>query len=338
MSTIKQAMAAPDRANENLAQKIEMAGSFSHEDPVSSNSSAPSDEGHEELLAWSRIRLTFRDAFSEFFGTFIMLLFGDGVVAQVVLSEETKGNYQSISWGWGLGVMLGVYVAGKSGGHLNPAVTLANCVFRGHPWHKFPIYAISQILGAMAAAAVVYGNYISAIDAFEGRGVRTVTGPTATAGIFCTYPAEFMTRTGMFFSEIVASTILQFVIFALADGGNTGAGALMPLALFFLIFGIGACFGWETGYAINLARDFGPRLVSYMVGYGHEVWSAGGYYFWIPMVAPFFGCLLGGFLYDAFIYEGKSPVNTPMLGLPRLFQFRRSVWSNTYQDPMSSRV
>lgn len=101
MSTIKQAMAAPDRANENLAQKIEMAGSFSHEDPVSSNSSAPSDEGHEELLAWSRIRLTFRDAFSEFFGTFIMLLFGDGVVAQVVLSEETKGNYQSISWGWG---------------------------------------------------------------------------------------------------------------------------------------------------------------------------------------------------------------------------------------------
>ncbi|MCQ6483126.1 aquaporin, partial [Vibrio parahaemolyticus] len=82
-------------------------------------------------------------------------------------------------------------------------------------------------------------------------------------------------------------------------------------ALFFLIFGIGACFGWETGYAINLARDFGPRLVTYMIGYGHEVWSAGGYYFWVPMVAPFLGTAFGGFLYDMFIYTGHSPVNSP---------------------------
>lgn len=178
-----------------------------------------------------------------------------------------------------LGVMLGVYCAGKSGGHINPAVTLANCVYRRHPWRKFPIYAVAQVLGAMAGAAVVYGNYKSAIDVFEGgRGIRTVSGDTATAGIFCTYPAEFMTRTGMFFSEFIASTILQFVIFALLDNG---AGQLMPLALFFLIFGLGACFGWETGYAINLARDFGPRLVSYMLGYGTGVWSAGGYYFWV---------------------------------------------------------
>jgi aquaglyceroporin related protein len=181
-----------------------------------------------------------------------------------------------------IGVMLGVYVGGKSGGHLNPAVTLANCVYRGHPWRKFPVYMLAQILGAMTGAAIVYGNYRSAFDAFEGgSGLRTVTGPNATAGVFCTYPAAFMTRTGMFFSEVVASTILQFVIFAMADSNNIGAGPLMPLCLFFLIFGIGACFGWETGYAINLARDFGPRLVSYMIGYGHEVWSAGGYYFWV---------------------------------------------------------
>lgn len=178
--------------------------------------------------------------------------------------------------------MLGVYVGGKSGGHLNPAVTLANCVFRGHPWRKFPVYFVGQLLGAMAAAFVVYANYKSAIDAFEGApGLRTVTGPNATAGIFCTYPAPFMTRTGMFFSEFVASSILQLVIFALVDQGNMGAGPLLPLALFFLIFGIGACFGWETGYAINLARDFGPRLVSYILGYGSEVWSAGDYYFWV---------------------------------------------------------
>jgi MIP family channel proteins len=181
-----------------------------------------------------------------------------------------------------IAVMLGVYVGGKSGGHLNPAVTFANCLYRGHPWRKFPVYALAQLLGAMTGAAIVYGNYRSAFDAFEGgAGIRTVTGPTATAGIFCTYPAAFMTRTGMFFSEFTASSILMFCIFALADPNNIGAGHLMPLCLFFLIFGIGACFGWETGYAMNLARDFGPRLVSFMIGYGHEVWSAGGYYFWV---------------------------------------------------------
>ncbi|RDA94233.1 hypothetical protein CP533_0587 [Ophiocordyceps camponoti-saundersi (nom. inval.)] len=281
---------------------------------------------HEQQLrtpVWPRIRSWGQDAFSEFVGTMVLILFGDGVVAQVVLSNGTKGDYQSISWGWGIGVMFGVYCAGKSGGHINPAVTMANCVFRGHPWRKLPVYAAAQVLGAMAGAFIVYGNYKSAIDHFEGgAGIRTVSGPNATAGIFCTYPAPFMTRTGMFFSEFVASSILQFVIFALVDAENLAAGPLLPLCLLFLIFGIGACFGWETGYAINLARDFGPRLVSYMLGYGSEVWSAGGYYFWIPMVAPFMGTLTGGALYDLFIYTGESPINMPWLGLDRLFRQR----------------
>jgi aquaglyceroporin related protein len=180
--------------------------------------------------------------------------------------------------------MLGVYVGGKSGAHLNPAVTFADCVFRKFPWRKFPVYMLAQTLGAMLAAFIVYGNYKSAIDKFEGgRGIRTVPGYSnhSTAGIFCTYPAPFMSTTGQFFSEFIASAILMFCIYALRDDDNLGSGNLTPLALFFVIFGIGACFGWETGYAINFARDFGPRLVSYMLGYGHEVWSAGNYYFWV---------------------------------------------------------
>jgi len=259
-------------------------------------------------LLWFKVREYCRDAFSEFFGTMILILFGDGVVAQVLLSHEQKGDYQSISWGWGydpssfwypsfkltvlffhsrLGVMLGVYASGASGGHINPAVTFANCVFRGFPWRKFPIYALAQTLGAMAGSAIVYGNYKSAINSYEGGpNIRTVPGysTTATAGIFCTYPAEFMTKTGQFFSEFLASAILMFMVFALKDDGNLGAGPLVPLALFFVIFGIGACFGWETGYAINVARDFGPRLTSYMLGYGHEVWAAGNYYFWVCFI------------------------------------------------------
>lgn len=272
-------------------------------------------------LWWSRIRADCRLAFSEFFGTLVLVLFGNGVVAQVVLSENKKGDYQSISWGWGLGVMLGVYVSGISGSHINPAVTFANCVLRNFPWRKWPLYAISQLLGGMCAAAIVYGNYKSAVDTYEGGPeIRTVPGysDTASGGIFCTYPAEFMTRTGQFFSEFVASSILMFVIFALTDNGNMAAGPFMPIAMFFTIFGIGACFGWETGYAINLARDFGPRLVSYMIGYGPEVWRAGNYYFWVPVVAPFCGCTFGGWLYDMFLYVGAdSVINTPYLGLHR---------------------
>lgn len=217
--------------------------------------------------------------------------------------------------------MLGVYASGISGAHINPAVTFANCIFRKFPWKKFPIYMIAQTLGAMVASVVVYENYRSAIDAFEGgASIRTVPGysPNATAGIFCTYPAEFMTRTGMFFSEFIASTLLMFLIYAIKDDHNLGAKNLVPLALFFIIFGIGACFGWETGYAINLARDFGPRLMSYALGYGPNVWRAGGYYFWIPMVAPFMGCTFGGFLYDVLLFTGESPINTPYWGLYRV--------------------
>ena len=181
--------------------------------------------------------------------------------------------------------MLGIYVAGDSGAFLNPAVTLAFCVYRGLPFRRWPIYLIAQFLGGFLAAGVMYANYIPAIDNYAGKGVRKVPpAHGATAQIFCTYPAKFVTKSQQFVSELIASTLLIFVIFALKDETNNGAAFSarnwFPLSLFFLIFGIGACFGWETGYAINLARDFGPRLMSYIVGYGPEVWTAGNYYFW----------------------------------------------------------
>ncbi|ORY87026.1 aquaporin-like protein [Protomyces lactucae-debilis] len=267
-----------------------------------------------------------REGAAEFFGTMMIIIFGVGSVAQVVLSDATKGDYQSISWGWGIGVMLGVYVSGGiSGGHLNPAVTLTNVVYRKLPLKKLPVYMVAQTLGAFMGAAIIYGNYRSAIQAFEGGDMRTVGLKTSTAGLFCTYPAEFMTRTGMFFSEFIASAFLMFVIFAIGDPANNPAGDMGPLVLFFLIFGIGAGLGWETGYAINFARDFGPRMFTYMAGYGTGVFSAGGYYFWIPMVAPFLGCLAGGGLYDLFLFSGESPANSPYLGL-------RGERSNGQQD------
>lgn len=105
--------------------------------PINRSATAELRKGQNSGLAWPRIRRTCREAFSEFMGVFVLIMFGDGVVAQVVLSDNTKGDYQSISWGWGIGVMLGVYASGISGGHINPAVTFANCIFRGqYGWLK----------------------------------------------------------------------------------------------------------------------------------------------------------------------------------------------------------
>lgn len=175
--------------------------------------------------------------------------------------------------------MLGAFVAKKSGGHLNPAVTLANCVYRKLPWHKLPIYASAQLLGGLFGAVVVYLNYVSAIDVFEGGiGVRTVGNIASTGGIFATYPVPFLSTKGQFFSEFLATAILMFCLFALVDAG---VGNMLPIFTVFLIFGLGAAFGWETGYAMNIARDFSPRLVSYFLGYGNEVFTSGNTYFWV---------------------------------------------------------
>lgn len=287
---------------------------------MSENSFVYPGKTASDLPFWPRMRHTLREPFAEFLGTMILILFGDGVVAQVVLSDGAKGSFQSINWSWGIGVMFGVYAAGGiSGGHLNPAVTLANCILRGFPWKKFPLYVLGQMLGAFVAAFIVYGNYKSAIDNFEGHGIRTVHGATATAGIFCTYPQPFLTKTGQFFSEVVGSAVLMMGIYAINDTNNLPAGNLGPLVLVFLIFGVGASFGWQTGYAINPARDFAPRLASYILGYGTDVWKAGNYYFWVPIVAPCIGCTFGGFLYDIFVFTGaESPINAPVFGLTRI--------------------
>ncbi|KAF2667278.1 aquaporin, partial [Microthyrium microscopicum] len=243
-----------------------------------------------------------QQAVSEFFGTFVFLLFSLGVIAQVVLSKTTKGDYTTLCLGWGVGIMLGAYTAVRSGGHLNPAVTLSVCLYRSFPWRKLPVYMLAQTLGAFCAAAVIYGNYKSAIDTFEGVGIRTAPGFSdhSTAGIFATFPAPFMSTTGAFFSEFFASAMLMFCIFILQDARHA-LGAFIPVALAMVFIGISACFGWESGFAINFARDFGPRCFLSMVGYGKQVWVSNNYYFWIPMVAPFCGCAFGGLVFDLFL-------------------------------------
>jgi glycerol uptake facilitator protein len=239
---------------------------------------------------------------AEFFGTMLLILFGCGVVAQVVTggtplstAPGATGDYNSIAWGWGLGVAMAVYVAGRlSGAHLNPAVTIALAAFKGFPARKIAPYIGAQVLGAFVGGLIVRLNYADLIYKVDPQHTK------ATQGIFSTSPDAGVSIWTAFSDQVVGTAILVAVIFALTSAVNNPPLSNMgPLVIGLLVVGIGLGWGANAGYAINPARDFGPRLASFVTGY-HEAWySANGpqLYFWLPIVAPVIGGLIGGGLF-----------------------------------------
>ena len=251
---------------------------------------------------------------AEFAGTMILILFGVGVVAQVVVGEGSLGDHDSIAWAWGLGVTFGVYVAARlSGAHLNPAVTLTLALFRGFSWSKVAPYALAQTLGAFVAALIVRWNYSEVIAALDPD--HTI----ATQGIFSTLPGNGTLPVGIggaFRDQVIGTAILLFVILAVGDARNTTPGVnLAPFVIGLIVVAIGFAWGTNAGYAINPARDLGPRLMSFFTGYG-TAWrdQNGDLYFWVPIIAPLIGGPLGALLYDALVGrhlpvadEGEEP-------------------------------
>jgi MIP family channel proteins len=238
-----------------------------------------------------------RELYAEFLGTLVLIAFGAGVVAQVVLSNNANGTYLSINLAWGFAVTMGVYVAGGvSGAHLNPAVTLALASRGDLPWSKVLPYSLAQIAGAFTGAAIAFFVYREAFNAFDG-GTRQMN----TAGIFATYPHTHLSTLGGLIDQIAGTALLLLVIRALGDARNNPAGNLGPLVVGFLVMVIGMAFGFNAGYAINPARDLGPRLFTAIGGWGGEVFRANNFYFWVPIVGPLIGGPLGAFVYDALI-------------------------------------
>jgi MIP family channel proteins len=252
-----------------------------------------------------------REALAEFFGTFVLIVFGVGVVAQVVLGGGKNGEYLSINLGWGLGVTMAVYVAGGvSGAHLNPAVTLALAAWRGFPWRKVLPYVVAQTAGAFVAAAVVFATYHEAFTHFDG-GVRQVAGDLGTAGVFATYPQPWLSTFGGLIDQIVGTALLICVLFAIGDQRNLPpAPNIAPFIVGLLVLLIGVTYGLNAGYAINPARDFGPRLFTAVGGWGADVFRASNGWWWVPIVGPCIGGVLGGFLYDVFIHRHHPQLTT----------------------------
>jgi glycerol uptake facilitator protein len=204
---------------------------------------------------------------AEFLGTMVLILFGCGVVAMTVLfgkglpGEVVNGGYTNITFCWGLGVVLGIMVAGKiTGAHLNPAVTVALAAFRGFSWGKVIPYSIAQTAGAFVAAALVFWNYRPAFQKFD-------PGLEKTAGIFATFPAFPEVPFTGFLDQVIGTAILLFVVFAVTDERNQPSAFLTPVLVGLTVVALGMSFGALHGYAINPARDFGPRLFTVVSGF-----------------------------------------------------------------------
>ena len=254
------------------------------------------------------LRGTMRELAAEFLGTFVLIVFGAAVVAQVVLSGGANGAYFSINIAWGVAVTMGVYVAGGvSGAHINPAVTLALAVRRGFPWRKVLPYTAAQLAGAFVASVVVFVTYHEALNNFDPE--RTVVGAHATAGIWATYPQPYLsTFPGGLIDQIVGTALLVLCIFALTDSRNLAPDPRIgPIAVGLVVFLIGMTFGYNCGYAINPARDLGPRIFTWLAGWGNEVFTAGDYWWWVPIVGPCIGAVVGAYVYDLLITFHHPP-------------------------------
>jgi glycerol uptake facilitator protein len=256
-------------------------------------------ESAQEQLRMSHKPTLAAELIAEFLGTFVLMLFGTGVVAMVVLfpsntpGATVHGGYTNITLGWGLAVTMGIYVAGKvSGGHLNPAVTLTFAVFRGFSWRKVLPYSVAQTAGAFLAAALVYRNYLPAFHQFDPQLERT-------AGIFTTFPAFPELPQAGFLDQVIGTALLLLMVLAITDELNVPPGAnLAPAMIGLVVVAIGMSFGGMHGYAINPARDFGPRLFTVVAGFKNNGLTDGSRVWWVPVFAPLLGGLVGAAVYD----------------------------------------
>ncbi|MDH5607900.1 MAG: aquaporin family protein [Cyclobacteriaceae bacterium] len=243
---------------------------------------------------------------AEFFGTALLILFGAGVNAGVTLNKSYAQNsgWLVISLAWGLGVTMGIYAVGRiSGAHLNPAVTIGLAASGDFPVNKIPGYLLAQFFGAFAGASLVWLHYLPHWGKTDN--------PAGKLGIFSTGPA-IDNRMANLLSEIIGTFTLLFVIQLI--GANEFTQGLNPMAVGALIVAIGLSLGGTTGYAINPARDLGPRFAHFLLpirGKGTSNW----HYAWIPLAGPLLGGLQGALTYDAFFRGNTGPLFVGVTGL-----------------------
>ncbi|CAJ0591659.1 unnamed protein product [Cylicocyclus nassatus] len=241
----------------------------------------------------------FKEILAEFFCTGLLLFWGDSSVAQLVVSNRMTNEWVALTISWGVALWMSVQMSIRiSGAHLNPAVSFFLFTQKKITFRKFVIFSIAQTAGAFCGALGVFVLWYDGINHFDG-GKRQVKGMFATAGIFATYPKPYLTIAGGIVDQIFGTAILCLGVATITDKRNGIPPFLQPACIGFLLVGIGTAFAHNCGYAINPARDLGPRLLTLCVGYGWETFSYNEYgYFWIPIICPMIGAALGAWLYE----------------------------------------
>lgn len=250
------------------------------------------------MARMSASRRLMGEMIAEAFAMFIIIGMGDSAACMYTLYDPSP--YKQAYWGvciaWGLAVTIAIYVTGGvSGAHANPAVSLAMAMFRGFSWKKVLPYSLAQLVGAFLGSAVVYLMFQPVIDNFNAVNHLTRAGDGGAAGVFFTHPGLAITPLHALMDQVVLTAFLMIGIFAvteernvLAPQGNAGA-----LIIGLLVALIGASAGYLEAWALNPARDFGPRLFAYVMGWGAQALPSPGNYWWVPIVGPLIGGVVG---------------------------------------------
>jgi glycerol uptake facilitator protein len=247
------------------------------------------------------------ECISEVIGTAILIMVGDSAAAMYFMYDPSP--YKTAYWGvciaWGLGVAIAVYTCGGvSGAHINPAVTLPLAIFRKFPKWKIIPYVISQVIGAIIGAAIVYAMFYPVIDQYNALHNLTRAGGDGmpSAGVFFTHPNVGITPLHAFMDQIFLTGLLLLGIMAIIDQYNENAPrANAALIIGLLVAMIGASAGYLEAWAINPARDFGPRVFAYFAGWGPQAFPSPGNFWWVPIAGPLIGGVLGASIYEFMI-------------------------------------
>uniref|UniRef100_A0A914EAT8 Uncharacterized protein n=1 Tax=Acrobeloides nanus TaxID=290746 RepID=A0A914EAT8_9BILA len=243
-----------------------------------------------------------RCVLAEFFCTLILVFGGTSVIAQYVVGRGNYDMYFAVTIGFGISFIIAIHMGIRiSGAHLNPAVSFFVWTFGQISFNRFLLYTLAQTVGSFVGAGLTYLMYFGAINAYD-RGNPMVNGPLKTAGIFSTYPEGYLSVVGGLIDQIVGTAMLCITIGVMTDKRNQIPIWIQPTLIGLGLMLIGMAWGLNAGYAVNPARDLGPRLFTLCAGYGWEVFSFNHYkWFWIPIVGPMIGGVLGAWLYQVFI-------------------------------------
>lgn len=257
---------------------------------------------------WSCIRRRFQNPLGEWLGTLVLCFVGISSNLAVTTSQQQAGTYQSMYWSWGFAAMLGIYISGgSSGGHLNPALSLMLCFYRGFPLRRVPSYVFFQILGAFCGALLAFAVYRDDILHLDGGLL-----PQSTGIAIYTQPKAWISPATAFFTEFLATAVLSGSILALGDDSNSPPGAGMHAFIIgLLVTTLLMSVGYNTTGCFNPARDLGPRLAALAVGYPTSIFNvSSAWWIWGGWGATISGALVGAGVYDACVFKGgESPVN-----------------------------